>query len=57
MSPDEIKKLLRGIADDLIQKVNWHRQNHNDPYNIGNSAIVILTEVSKSLAKAADTIP
>lgn len=40
------------FASYLSDAIDWHRQNTNDPHNIDNAAIAILTEVREALLRA-----
>lgn len=43
---------LNAVIEHLDAAIVWHRQNHNDPHNIGNAVIAALTEVRTAIAKA-----
>jgi hypothetical protein len=36
----------------LQDRIEWHRNNTYDPYNIGNAAILILSEVKAAFVES-----
>ncbi len=45
------------FIDALDARIDYHRSNTYDPYNIGNAAILILTEVREAFRESRKPAP
>lgn len=47
---------MKAIHAQLVKRATWHRNNQDDPYNIGNAVQTALTEVANSIKEEMDRV-
>lgn len=54
MNSQEIS--VNALIRALDKRIEFHRTNTNDPYNLGNAAILILEDVKSAIKESTVTI-